>query len=362
MLFILLALPGCWDVQDMKDRAFVTAIGIDATQEIDSPKYKITFEFIRPAGLKRGAGTPASFLQTVEANSIHMAIEEMQSRVARRIDLSHLMVILIGEEKAKKDFRDIADYFSRHPEVQKRIKVMFVQGGEALDALKSEPLFEPYLSAELVAKAQIHLVFSIIRTNPFIELLLDLRSTGGKALASRILVPSGEDFNIREGAAVFNQWKLVGWLDTDETQGANWIIDDIRGTVEGKNGDSIYTYFVNKQSVRIIPDTSNGEISFTVNLRTDGAILQQQGERVDLTDPKIISEIEDLLSQTIQKQVQEAITKAQKDFGVDYLGFGMALNRRKPKLYGEVDWDAVFPSIPINVEVESVITRIGLAP
>ncbi|MDW7652066.1 MAG: Ger(x)C family spore germination C-terminal domain-containing protein [Bacillota bacterium] len=260
---VLLTVPGCWDVEDMRNRTFITAIGIDAAQGPAAPKYKVTFEALRPSGVRPDSQTAGNLIQTLEADSISMAIEQLQARFARPTTLSHLTVIVIGEEKAKEDFQDIADYFSRHPEVQKRIRLMFVQQGEAMDLLKTQPLFERYLAAELVTMAHLEPQQSIIKTNPFIEFLLDLRTNEGKALASRILVAEG-DIPIRHGAAVFKQWKLAGWLSSSETQAANWIVGDIEGTVESESNDGLFTYFVKKKSVRILPDTGSGDIRFTI--------------------------------------------------------------------------------------------------
>jgi len=90
--------------------------------------------------------------------------------------------------------------------------------------------------------------------------------------------------------------------------------------------------------------------------------LQQQGKSIDLSDPKNIAKLERLFASTISQQVQSAVSKAQNDFGVDYLNFGAALNRSKPKVYQKLDWEELFPTIPVHVEVRSKITRTGISP
>lgn len=345
----------------MRNRAYITAIGLDSSA---SSKYKITFEILRPVDYRESdRDASASVIQTVEADSVNMAIEKIQTRISRPITLAHLSVVLIGEEKAKtEDFRDIADFFLRHPEVQKRIRLMFVYQGEALELIATKPLFEPILSGELMTKAQLEPQSSFARTNPFIELLRDLRSSGGNGLASRIMVSEQDKYLIRHGAAVFNQWKLIGWLSHIEAQAANWIVGDVDATVEARRGTSIYTYFVNKKRIRVTPETSEGNVRFKVDLHTDGTILQQQGERLDLSEPKSIKELESLFAKTIGNQVRGAIAKAQNEYQVDYLGFGSALNRRYPKVYRRLQWDDIFPSIPMEVEVKTAITRTGMSP
>ncbi|MDW7685256.1 MAG: Ger(x)C family spore germination C-terminal domain-containing protein [Bacillota bacterium] len=97
-------------------------------------------------------------------------------------------------------------------------------------------------------------------------------------------------------------------------------------------------------------------------MQTSGSIFQQQGKMLDLSDPKSVTQLENLFSQTIKQQVEDAIAKAQQDFEADYLGIGLALKRRKPAEFKTLNWDETFPNVPINVEVESMITGSGLSP
>jgi len=81
---------------------------------------------------------------------------------------------------------------------------------------------------------------------------------------------------------------------------------------------------------------------------------------LDFTNPKNIEEIEKVFSQVITREVESAITKSQEDFQIDYLGFGNFLKQKKPHIYKELNWEEVFPIIPISVEVKAKIDRFGL--
>jgi len=66
--------------------------------------------------------------------------------------------------------------------------------------------------------------------------------------------------------------------------------------------------------------------------------------------------------QEITRQIESAVYKSQKEFGVDYLGFGEAFKRSDPHAFAKLDWDKTFTDIPINVEVTASVTRFGLSP
>ncbi|WP_028307942.1 Ger(x)C family spore germination protein [Desulfitibacter alkalitolerans] len=359
---------GCWDVQDITDRAFITAIGLDAGEAGNSLKYKVTFEIVRPFALKaRNQGIsqehePAAIVQTIEADSINMAFEQLQARIARPLTWAHLRLVLVGEELARQSFLDIVDFFNRHPETQMRIQLLFVQDGQARDMLYIKPLLEPYASAELVAMAQVELDFSLVRSNPFFNFVEDLRRREGRGFVPRAIVSEEGNAAIKHGGAVFNNWKLAGWLSSSETRAANWITGRAAANVDGNMEGGTYTYSVDRRSISIIPHAEKGDISFNVRLKTDGTMVQRQGKHLHLSNPENIRKLEILFSQIIKNQIEEAVYKAQRDFGVDYLGFDMAMKKRMPRIYEGLDWEETFPNIPINVEVQAHITRFGLAP
>ena len=140
----------------IEKRAFVTAIGLDAAEDGPEEKYLVTVEIFRPGTMQPHTQEPPVIVQSAEADNFEEALEQLQARLAKRISLAHLSLVVVGEDAAKQfDFRQIADFFYRHPEVQLRTRLMVVQDGQALDILKTKPLFEDYISEELVSMAEL---------------------------------------------------------------------------------------------------------------------------------------------------------------------------------------------------------------
>ena len=107
-LCILTMFTGCWDLRDITNRAFVTAIGLDSPENPDK-KYKVTFEFFDPYKLKQPYSKIVTLVETVEGESIGQAIEQMQGRISSTIDFTHLRLLIVGEDLAKtKHFSDLA--------------------------------------------------------------------------------------------------------------------------------------------------------------------------------------------------------------------------------------------------------------
>lgn len=365
----LLSLPGCWDTQDLRKNAFITAIGIDTVAGVTPTnkiplRYKVSAEIIKPAFLKTSGslgatGQKTSIVLTAEGATIEQAFDTLQARLSRPISLAHLSILLVGEKMARKNFKDIGSFFEKHPEVARRVRLMFVKDAEALDILKTTPKLEEYLAQELVAMTELKEDFSLAPTISFTDFLRELRTNNGQTLAARVLIaPNGTI--IHHGSAVFADWRLVGWLDSNETRKANLLREPKKTTIL-QSEQGIYTYLLDNKSVQISPLTKDGQLKFKVKLKTDGILLQEEKGDLDLTKPKNIAKIEKKFTQVITREIREAILKSQKDFGVDYFYFGMKLMNKQPELYHNLNWQKTFPNIPIEIEVKTKISRFGLA-
>lgn len=361
LLCMTLLSAGCWDIRDISNRAFVTAIGLDVAED-EPAKYKVTFEIINPAELKRQHVRPAAVVETVKAESIDRAIELMQAQIPRTITLAHLRLVLLGDELARQDFHDPLSFIDKHPEVAKRVTMVLVQEGQAQEILMAKPRFERTVSAEFIAMTQLDRDLSLVRTRRFYNFVHDLRSTGGTAFKDRLYLSKNGEFLVREGGAVFHHWRLAGWLSNKETQAANWIVGKAaRDTVEGKTSEGVYTYEVLDQSVSITPVVEDGQPSFTLELTTVGMLLEEQGQQLDLTDPRQVEKLEQVFSRIIAADVREAIHKSQREFGIDYFGFGQVLRQQDPKAFDRLNWEETYPDVPVKVMVESRIKWCGLA-
>jgi len=82
---------------------------------------------------------------------------------------------------------------------------------------------------------------------------------------------------------------------------------------------------------------------------------------LDLTKPENLAGLRKALAREIAAQVRVCIAAAQKRVGADYLGFGTVLARRDLKLYERLNWEEVFPEVPVVVKAICRISRIGLA-
>jgi len=362
VLLAALLSTGCWDTMDISNRAFVTAIGVDKGE--GTKKFKVSLEILKAFQLQvQDAKESAAFVETVNADSLALAMEEIQGRVPGLLSLAHLRVMLIGEKLARENFRDTIEFIQKNPEKALRLRLLFVKEGEAQEVLNTKPVLEKYVAGDLIAITMIENRHAMMITNPLIDLIGELRSAGGKGLGGMIAVSAEEKKISHNGGAIFDKWKLVGWLSGEETQSANWITGNANATVLVTAGGGAYAYRVDHSKVSVKPAwDNNGRLGFVVQLKTDGMILDEQKRDYDLTKPKEMDEMEKIFSREITDQINAAVRKSQQELGVDYLGFGQTLRQKNPKAYNRLDWDKVYPEIPVTVQVNASVTRFGLSP
>ncbi len=360
VLFAFLLTPGCWDMRDVNNTAFVISLGIDAPPNPDTAKYLITFEFAKPLPINENTIT-GSTTASVEADSILQAIQRVQSRVSRSISLTHLRLLVAGEDIARKEaFRDIANYIVKEPEIALQIRLIFVQGASAQDVLNSQSYFEKRVAAELVAMGLLQKDLSLARNENFLDFLNDLQQTEGKAIASRVLIDQN-NMLIRQGAAIFKDWKLESWLNADEAQAASWLLEQAEAVIVAKKGESIYTYQIQKHKTKIKPVFKEGKLSIIITTTTQGIVLEEAGrENLDLSKQENVKKIEDLFTKTILEQISSAIKKSQYDFKADYLELGQAVERYYPGYFNSINWQEVYPTVPIEVQVDCKVKGYGM--
>ncbi|MEL7563977.1 MAG: Ger(x)C family spore germination protein [Dehalobacterium sp.] len=356
---------GCWDLKDVSETAFVTGIALDLADSEDNPRYKVTLAIPSPLAIKNRSTAEYTDFFTAEAESITKALQKLQAELPRSLSFHHLRAVFFGEKLASNhDFRDSFSYFSKNPEIALRMRIFFIQGEEAQDFLKNRPQFERSIIGELVSLTQSGKQLALTRTNRYANFSWDLQNNEGTALGSRVMSSKDAEKKktIRDGGAVFKDWKLIGWLSGEETQGANWLLDRPVFYVEGKIKGGLYTYLTDNKTVKINPIKIGDQIQFNVELKTNGLVIEEKEVDIDFSNPKNISELESVLSQEIKKQLEDAVYKSQKVFAADYLGFGKAFKDKYPKDFKKIeDWNRVYPEVLIHVKVTAKISRFGKA-
>lgn len=365
IIAIVVILVGCWDMKEIDKRLFVGVMGVDRASR---KKYLVNFScpVVREiAGGEGGGGgggkTKPAMTVSTTSETIMDAIRSMALRLNRSLFFEHMRVLVIGEDVAREDLKPILNTFIRRPQFNRRSHIVIAHG-TAEDVLEVEPWVE-----KLKANYIDSLYQNSSLTGRFVDMTLGeflnrLHAYDGNLLASRI-VPDEEQVNIG-GASVIKNYKLVGWLSEEETQGANFFLGRIRGgdiVVYSKEKDCYITFLISKAKKSLQLTSYDDVPRFLLKVFVEGNIAStSEGTVIDMES---INKIEKLIEQQVKSQINMAINKTQKQFKVDILDVGDTLYKFYPDVWAKYkdEWQDIYPNVDIDVEVYANIKNIGAA-
>ncbi|MDD9792665.1 Ger(x)C family spore germination C-terminal domain-containing protein, partial [Priestia megaterium] len=106
-------------------------------------------------------------------------------------------------------------------------------------------------------------------------------------------------------------------------RGTVWILDKIQGTdinIDWEGRKEAIAYQAVRQKTSVSAQVKNGQPHISVHTRVEGDISEMEVP-VDITNPKIITKIEQSVRKEIKQELKTAIERAQKN-KTDILGFG----------------------------------------
>ncbi|MDY0943707.1 Ger(x)C family spore germination protein [Priestia megaterium] len=385
MMTITVLLSSCWSKKELTDLAIVSAIGIDKTKD---GRYHLTLQIINPGnvagGMQGGGGgtqSPPVTIYSASGDNIVEASRRASSKISRRLYYAHANLIVIGEKLARENgLNPLIDAMDRDPEFRNTATMVIANHSTAADFVKTLTPVDK-IPANKVLKT---LEFTQREWGENIKLTLQevikkLRSPGEQTIVGGFRVvgnhkqaqmlenlqKSAPEATLRaSGIAVLKQGKLVDWLYGEKARGTIWILDKIQGTdinIDWGGEKEAIAYQTVRQKTQISAQVKNGQPYISVHARVEGDIAEIEVP-VDITNPKVITKIEQLLRTEIEKELKKAIEHAQKN-KADIFGFGEVVHRSRPNQWKKIksEWsDVYFPKLKVDITVEAYVRRAGL--
>jgi spore germination protein KC len=326
-----------------------------------------------------GSGTRVPITVYKETGpSILEALRKMTTIAPRRIYLSHLRMLVIGEEMARSGISEALDFLSRGHETRTDFFIAIAKDGRAIDImnvltpLEKIPANDLFLSLETSAKfwAPTHGIFLDELVNGLAEegkspAVTGIRIKGDKAKGDVIqniqsIVPPAElEY---AGLAAFRKDKLIGWLTDDESKGFNYIqgfVKESAGHLDCPNGGRIVTDVI-RTTTKVKGKVIDGKPAIDILLYAEGDIAEVACG-IDLQNPESIMELSKQINENFKRLINKTINKAQNGLKTDFIGFGNIFRKSHPEEWKEwkQDWQELFVTLPVDIHVDYRIRRIG---
>ncbi|MEQ6375627.1 Ger(x)C family spore germination protein [Bacillaceae bacterium S4-13-56] len=378
MLFILLLLfilSGCWDKRELNELAILTGLAIDKEDE----EYKITAQVLNPgeiAGKTQSTRVSVSTYETT-GRSVFEALRSLTLTSPRKLYLSHLRIVVLGEELAAQGIEKTLDFLSRDHEVRTDYFIVVSKEKDAssilevltpIDKIPTSKIFNSIEASEkswaptkgvdledLIARLSSEGVNPVL-TGVKVEGDIDIG--GGLPNVERIPSPSVISLDY---LGVFKKDKLVGWLNKNESKAFNYITDNVTNTVsveKCEGGNVTLEIYETKTDVKVAE--ANGMPKITVKVESDVSIGEVRCNKNILGEDKL-KELAEKLDKQLREILNEGLTKA-KELQTDIFGFGEQIHKQNPKLWNRVkeNWNEEgFVQLDVQIESQYNIRRTG---
>ncbi len=361
-LFSLL-LYGCWDNRELDRRATVTVLAVDKS----SSGYEISVQIPSPSKTAGGGGggsdgggggDEAVEIFSGEGRSLQEAFEQVESKVNFPLFIGHMQLLLVSDEVAREGIFPVVDGLRRSLEIRRHLWPVVILG-KAGDALKVKvPL------ADIPIEYLRTLMSTGIKSGRFAwqglgEVSENLSDPVRQSPVLNAFTVTEKRF-IWEGIAVFKHDRMIGLVRRSFVSPLLQIRRQMIGwpvTVScPKNQGRIV--FVPRNVERIIDVSEKPQIDVTV--KVEGEVSLKECASFQMNEQGQYQKVNQLIKKEYEQSAKALLVQAQKEYKTDIFTFGKHINAYYPKLFKRIDWVQNSPRVPVNIQYEVEVRRIGL--
>ena len=386
---------GCNAAREPDEQAYVVAIGIDKSAKKDM--IDVTYVGALPVTIGEGGGGGDKTKMTTEvtftAPSLAEARNLLNSITYFYPTLSHVKILIIGEELAKQGISDIIGPLTRFREYRGTNYIVVAKGTAKNFFKNNKPGIPGSASRYYESMMETSSETSYFLRTTLYDFYLRLKDADGTSYATMVAVnpqtmenlpakakipgEKSEEYSVGDiprsgsnpveffGTAIFSGEKMVAMLTNTETRSLAMLTGDFKRsyiTVEDpltpKHGINVNLRQGQKPDFVTSIVDSKPVVQVTVYLEGEitslpSGINYEQAEYKEL--------LEASLSQITKQEITQLVARIQEK-ETDIVGFGYHFRSKFKKLeeWEEYAWPERFPQADITVEVKCKLRRTGL--
>lgn len=375
-----LVFTGCWDMRSANEYIIVSSMSVTIG---DQANYHVYLQLINPLEFtaERSKGNSPTFSIDAEGNTMDQAFSRIERKTARKLELSHMMLLILDTKLLATDKGIVFfEFLESMKDIRNDIQLI------AAHRVAASEFPKLYFPDNKVSAVKIRLGLDSVERNwgeapdtslkQFIEAIT---SEGRQPVMSSMTIvhPSEQQHAIdagkktdsptemlSDGTAVMRRTKLVGHLNTKETRDLLWTQNRIKNTsVTVQCGEDRYAQVRIKRSrTHLDVDYDGNRPKIRIRINVEGTVSENQCKRIKLSKNSGFDQVRKLTEKEIEGHVKATIAKVQKKYGVDIFGFGEEMMRSHYQAFKKVksQWDDEFVRAKVTVEAKADIRRDGV--
>ncbi|MCB5560154.1 Ger(x)C family spore germination protein [Anaerosalibacter bizertensis] len=357
-------LTGCWDVIEINERIFVTAVGIDLNEDPNiENEYLVTYVYPNIASIKDGGSQKENkFVKSTVVETPFEGSRQLTTRLDKPLFFRHTNAIVVGEELLREPdkIKGVLDGLGRDPRINRKVQIIVAQG-KAKDVLSTKTEQELVVGGYLNSMLKNKQLAARFSNRTFSDVMKDLQVSNVSMIPRA--VPKKDEFKL-SGSAIIKDYKLIGWLgETENSLVALAKGDVISEIVNVPYKDTVVSYVISNAICKKDVHTDNEDINVDINIFTEGYLQEYKYEgETNAFDQEFLKTVEKRVKYKIEKDLEKIIGDIQNKYNADILCIGEHISKFEPDLWKEIeeDWDEIFPTLNINVHADVKIRRTGL--
>lgn len=358
-LFIMVILTGCWGKSELKDVGIVSGIGIDKGEDNG---YDLTTQTIKP-GNPFGGSPTSVFIQSSSGKTVFDAIRNFIITAKKKQIFQHIHAVIIGKDIALTGVNPVLDFFIRDHEPRFSMD-LFIAEDRAKEILEIQNKKYPIPSLTMKESVEVQSALSKapqVTLHNFYQRLVEPYEDPYLPIIHK----TQDDFEVY-GTAIFKGDKLVGELTPFETRGMLRVLGELKGGIQ-----IIELPSIGDESVRISIEIKKSKTSISASIKDNQPYIQIEtketgyigdvSKRIFLKE-EVIRKISVLYEDAIEKEIQQAVTKIQKEFQSNVFDFQGTIERKDKHYWKQHknEWENIYPTIQVDVKVRANIPANGL--
>ncbi|MBU5255621.1 Ger(x)C family spore germination protein [Tissierella praeacuta] len=357
LVLMAILLTGCWNYREIDKLALVSGIAVDKNDL--NKGYEVTAEIISIPTSAKEPNFNSTKIQS-KGEGVFDCMRNMINVSAKQLFWSHAAILIIGEDVAKESILPILDWITRDSEPRLTLYILVSKADTAKDILSSKSLSTEIRSFEIEDMIISNKRLSKIPNVQVYQLLNDVSTDGIYPVLPTVeLVYNGDKETMAlSGGAIFNNDKLVDYMDFEDVKSYLFIRNQITGGLINTtliNNDSIDNIDLEifKNKTKINPIISNEEISMNIKIKTEVSIAESSNS-INALNKMDIQKLETVAEKTLKDNILKTITRAQNDFELDIFGFGNLVKEKMPHVWKDIEnnWNEIFKDLKINLDVD----------
>ncbi|MGM0370507.1 MAG: Ger(x)C family spore germination protein [Bacillota bacterium] len=353
-LLLLLAINGCWDVNEIDNTQFAKYITVDPLpKQPDKYLFSIQFPILREDSPKR-----VNTLSTT-APSLKSSISNFQTRTMGWISLGMLRIIIFNQEIAEKGLLKHLDTLWREPIVPGSVSMAICSNKQAEEIKDIEPApikdIGVYI-AELFNTTSKNSLYPEKSLNDF---FISLKNSGQEATIP-LLKYGTQDISI-VGLALFKKDKMVGKIEAPETRALLLLQEKfIKGPIDLKIEDYHVNYYVQAVKNKIKINYTDNQFEFKITSKLEVDVTENTSQQKIIDNKSALHKMEKHLANALKKEMHNLFAQLQHHQS-DVIGLGQRAKAKFPQHYHGENWDQQFSRAAININVDVSVRRFGIS-